>query len=193
MRGSAVQREDRPQVGLELPGDRLRGEDLYRGAETSEPGEELRAGHHLHGDGEACRGGGEDPIPAKAVKDNIGHIRGKLQGDLLRLAAVHAKDLAGVFRGVKVGEELFSQAFLAGLGDGFHLIHPVVAAFPVLGIVADEVVIFVIPQECPGTDLVALTFVPVFLFTGDVPIEIAEGDAAAGGDGAVASWIRSTL
>ena len=69
MRGSAVQREDRPQVGLELPGDRLRGEDLYRGAETSEPGEELRAWDDLHGDGKAGRGGDKDLITAETVKD----------------------------------------------------------------------------------------------------------------------------
>ena len=109
----------------ELLRNRLRGEDLHRGAETGEPREELRAGDDLHGDGEAGRGGDEDLITAEAVKDDISHVGfvvGELQGDALRLAAVHPEDLSGIFGGVKAGKQGLPQPFFAGLGDAFHLI-----------------------------------------------------------------------
>ena len=59
------------------------------------------------------------------------------------------------------------------------------AALAVLGIVAHQVVVFVIPQKRPRADLIALAAVAIAFLPGGVPIEIVEGDAAACGDGAV--------
>ena len=164
-----------------------RPNDLSTFTKSKDPREELRAGDDLHGDGKAGRGGDKDLITAEAVKDDIGHavfVVGELQGDALRLAAVHPEDLSGIFGGVKAGKQGLPQPLFAGLGDAFHLIHPVVAALAVLGVVANQVVVFVIPQKRPRADLIALAAVAIAFLPGGVPIEIAEGDAAACGDGA---------
>ena len=95
--------------------------------------------------------------------------------------AEHAECAAGVGRKVKALEKRLSLAGQIGYGDFRHFVHAVMLDQPGLPVKADQIIVFIVPQQGPWADLVGLPAVAVLLYNVpvgrefDPPLEIAEG------------------
>ena len=173
-------------VFAHLADHRFRRGDADALAQADDPSEELRADAGLHPGHEPALAGGHDPdVLAEPVDQHAGHAVFALQRHRHALAAEHAEQPLGVVGHVEFPEPLAAVAGLAGHGDAQHLVHAEMLDAVVRGVVGDQVVIFVVPRQAPGAQLVPRAVAAQLHFAGDVPLEILEPDLRIGIDGLV--------
>ena len=178
------------QLVAKLTDDLLRGEDLHLVAEGEEPGKKLRAADNADGDLKSISGDRlQRHFLTETVDDDADQFLGEAQAEGGLCTAEHAENFLGVERHVKGLEVILAFSGTLGNGHALHLVHTVMLDHAGLAVVADEVVIFILPGQRPGADDVAVAAVPVFfanlaVFIDD-PAKIAEADLASAGNGGV--------
>ena len=119
---------------------------------------------------------------AETVDQRADHVAAPLEGHARELAAVHAEEAACVFRCVELLELLLALAGLVGDGQTQDLVHAVVLDLPVVCVIGNKVVVFIVPQQAPGADAIPLPAVAQLLLPADVPLEVLETDLTVGID-----------
>ena len=126
-------------------------------------------------------------VPAKAVIEDIGQLHFGLQSDRGLIPCIHAECTPGVFPGIKILGR--GHAGLAQNMDILHFVHPKMANPPPAGIIPQQIVVFIIPQQGIRADDRILAVVVILLFPPPLSGkrvgigEIAEGDFAPAVDG----------
>ena len=155
-------------------------------AEAHEPSEELTAYIYFLLDLESVVPyRDDDVVRPKAVEDRSDQCVVAFQRDVLRLSAEHTEGLPGVPRHVEILEHAFSLARLFSHGDVLHLVHSVMLGLLVLCVVADEIVVLIIPGEDPRTDDVPFAALSRDQLLLQVPLVVGELDLPALADGFV--------
>lgn len=124
-------------------------------------------------------------ILSEAIQHHAHQRIGKLQLYNLLLAAEHGKELLGLDSHILAAKQLRALPPLTSQRNFCHFICAEMLQDASLTIVADEVIILIVPGQRSGADLIGLPAAPVAALFGKGIRKIAEGDLAVLGDGAV--------
>ena len=103
----------------------------------------------------------------------------RLQCDCGQLSSKHAKYALGILRHIERLEGLLALSrFLCDLYPQ-HLVHTVVLDHICIGVVGDEVIVLVIPGECPGADLVPCAVASKLYRLIHIPLAVLEANLNA--------------
>ena len=132
--------------------------------------------------------GPEKDLPPEAVGHHADEAVVKPQPHGLQLSVKHTEQAAGIGRGVKV--PAVPRPGQAGDGQVLHLVHPVVAHLAALAVIGHQIIVFIVPDQRPGTDLIPAAVPPQTLFhpfpaPAQGPLKIMEADLFSGVDGLV--------
>ena len=147
----------------------------FDAVEGDDPAEEVRARHDLDLRGEAVGAQrGEDQILAEAVDEGACHVVFALEHDAHGLAAVHAEDGAGIARGGAAAPDVLAEAGIRQALEIEHLVDAEVLDDAVARIEGREIVVFIIPEQRPGADLIPRAVAPERHFALARPAEIVK-------------------
>ena len=122
-------------------------------------------------------------IFAETVDQYSDHVVFRLQGDIHFLSPVHSEETSCVAGKIEFPEFLPSFPVLLRQGDLQHLVYPVMFDFPVKRIEPHEVIVFIIPHQLPGADIVPVPVFAQFHFLFHIPAIILETDPYILSDG----------
>ena len=100
-------------------------------------------------------------------------------------AAVHSKETFGIARGVELTKTLEALPPVFNHRNSFHLIDAVVLDFIALGFIGDKIVVFAVPDERPGTNLIPGAVSAELHLLFEVPLKVLEANLTTGVDGLV--------
>ena len=171
---------------LHLLNDFIRTCDFYSGAKRHDPAQKLAAGDHIHMHTEGIFiDGNQGNILAEAVNDDSGLVVAAFQRHAGFLPSEHAEDGLGVLCHIKAFEGFLSLAPCLDNTQILHLIHTIMLDFVRSCVITNEVVVFVVPHQAPGADLIQRAIMPQNRIALEIPLEIVEGDLFAVRDGRV--------
>ena len=124
-------------------------------------------------------------VSSEAINNRAHHGVFAFDGHGALLAAEHTEDAFGVFGGIEILKGLPSFAFIIRHRELQHLVHPVVLDDLVGSIIAHQIVVFIVPHETPGADLIPGAAVPQLRFFRNIPVEVLEPNLPVGADGLV--------
>ena len=101
-----------------------------------------------------------------------------LKSYMYHLSAVHSEKALCVFGGIEFSELLFSFARNVRDGQPDDFIDPIVLNLQTVE--GDQIVVFIVPHQAPGTDLIPGAIAPEFLLFTDCPLKILEADLPVG-------------
>ena len=126
--------------------------------------------------------GHQHHVLSETVQHHSGQSGGTPQAHLPLPAGEHSEVTAGIALWVPI---LGHMPGHAGDGDVCHLVHSVVAHLAVFLIPGGQVVVFIVPDQPAGGDVVPPSFPAVDLFLFRIVLKIAEGHRPTGGNGGV--------
>ena len=164
----------------------LRCEELYVPAERAQPAEKRRAHRHRHGHGEiSLARGDEHGVRAEPVDHGTGERIAAFEPDVLRRARKHAEMGACIRAHIERGEGLAPFAPVSGGAQIGDLVHAEVADLGKGTVVADEVVVLVVPEQGIGAHVVPCAAAAQNAPAVPVVSRVVEPDALVAVDGGV--------
>ena len=124
-------------------------------------------------------------VLSEAVYQDSDLLIGRFECHNGLFAAVHAKETLGIARGVKLPKTRETLPPVFHHRDSFHFVDAVVLDFITLGLVSDEIVVFAVPDEGPGTDLIPSAVSAELHLFFEVPLKVLEANLTTGVDGLV--------
>ena len=124
-------------------------------------------------------------VLSEAVYQDSDLLIGRLECHNGLFAAVHAKETLGIARRVKLPKTRETLPPVFHHRDSFHFVDAVVLDFITLCLVSDEIVVFAVPDEGPGTDLIPGAVSAELHLLFEVPLKVLEANLTTGVDGLV--------